>query len=106
MANQILIKWSSASGADYAASVESLQTYIPIPTIQASLRLKGRLGPKELDAIVQMAKVHGLEVSMSLTASFPTSEGQQLRLFPQPRDHAPALPADFWEDFQKHSGGA
>ena len=101
MADQIQIKWDSASGESYSASVEALQTYNPIPTIKASLRLKGRPGPDTIETIIKAAAEHGLDVSLTLTATFSSEDGVQLRLFPQPLDHAPALPDNFWEDFEK-----
>lgn len=85
MPQQIQIRWNSGSDEDYEASMEALRAYSPAPDIAASVRMKGTMSQQAVRDIVDLAGMFGLELQVTLTASWlDEDEVHQLRLFPAP----------------------
>ena len=85
MPRQIAIRWDSRDGGDYGASVQAMREYLPMPTIEASVRLKGIIPEQALADIVDIAGEYLLDMQVTITATWDDeSEIGQLRLFGPP----------------------
>lgn len=87
MTRQISIRWNSDMGQNYGASAQALKQYSPPPALSASVRLKGDMSELALQQLVDLASEYGMEVNVTLTATWADeADVQQLRLFgPKPR---------------------
>ena len=86
-ASQIQVKWATGSGTNFRTSVAALLGYSPRPDVKGAIGIKGSMDPDMLEHLVQIASAAGLDVYVTLTATW-TAEAQpeQLTLFdPPPR---------------------
>ena len=70
--------------------------YVPIPQIDASIRIKGNVPESVVAAFEQLASDNFLDISITITATWPDDEPGQLRLFGPPevvREQAKMLQA-------------
>ena len=84
MSKQISIRWDSGMGDDYDVSVAALGAYRPLPDLTVSVKLKGSIPEAVLAKVVNLAEDNGLEINVTLTATWADEESFQLRLFPPP----------------------
>lgn len=81
-ADQIQIRWSSWSGADYDDSMTALKEYDPIPNVKAACHIKGTMPKEAIDRIVAIVNEYDADASIILTATWGKNAGpNQLRLF-------------------------
>ena len=77
---KIQIQWDSAMGTNYDDSVAALREYRPAPKMTATIRLKGHIPEVIMGELIDMAVEHGIDVGVTLTATWVEGE-EQLRLF-------------------------
>ena len=94
----IQIKWHSldASTGEYESTIAALQSYETQPVIKAGIRLKGRISPAAVLAIMEIASEHQAEIAVSLTAEWESQPDNQLRLFPPDYGTATVADIDTW----------
>ena len=79
---QIQVRWNSNQAEDYAASVNALNQYEPLPTIKVSLNIKGQIPQESLEEIIAIGQEHMAEIGLTLTGTWEKDDVvTQLRLW-------------------------
>lgn len=87
MPDQIQIRWSSYSGADYEESLKALREFEPEPNVKTKLGINGNMPKKAIDDIRKIVnRYQDVTMDVLATATWGKNESpDQLRLFGPPQ---------------------
>ena len=69
-ADQIQIRWSTWSGANYDDSMAALKEYDPIPSVKAACNIKGTMPKAAIDRIMAIVNEFDADASIIMTATW------------------------------------